>query len=90
MNIKKETLLRCIGRWGERAQLYMAIEEMAELTKEIIKYFRGTNNREHIIEETADVILVIEQLKYLFSITDDELQKAIDFKINRVENRLER
>lgn len=89
MNIKKETLLRCIEKWGETAQLHMAIEEMAELTKEIIKYFRGNDNREHIIEEIADVILMIEQLKNLFSVTDNELQGAIDFKITRVEKKLE-
>ena len=49
-------LKRALETWGEQAQMLMVIEEMSELTKEILKNInRKKDNIEQIIEETADV-----------------------------------
>ena len=57
-------LKRALDTWGEQPQMLMVVEEMAELTKEILKNVsRKKNNISEIIEETADVEIMLEQLK---------------------------
>ena len=58
-------------------QTDVAIEEMSELTKAIIKYRRKTfDNKartldmEHIAEEIADVEIMMEQLKIIYNCHD--------------------
>ena len=67
----------------------MAIEEMSELTKEICKDFRGKLNREHLIEEVADVTIVIYQLLMMYKISDKEIQQMCERKMERLKERLE-
>ena len=54
-------------------QKHIAIEEMAELTKEVIKDLRGKGDRSKIIEELADVLIGIESLQLIYDITDKEI-----------------
>lgn len=72
-NIESEQLyLKALDKWGVGFQCQMAIEEMAELTKALCKRSRTKNesevlkNFEEIIEEIADVEIMIEQLKLYF------------------------
>lgn len=67
----QETKLLAVNKFGKK-QAYKAIEEMAELTKAILKY-EGTGNKaltesyhENIKEELADVQIMIDQLKILY------------------------
>ncbi len=85
----KNTLKKAIASYGDTAQKVMLFEEMAELQKEICKDLRGANNRDAIVEEVSDVLIMIEQIKIMFHITDEEIQKVADFKINRLKERLE-
>lgn len=84
----KRILERAIATYGVDAQKIMIFEEMSELQKEICKDTRGANNREAIIEETADVLIMIEQLKIMHHITDEELEEVMKFKVDRLEKRL--
>ena len=60
---------RALKDWGKNAQMLQVIEEMSELTKEILKNVnRGKNNLNELIEETADVEIMLEQLKYCLNI----------------------
>lgn len=88
INLDKEVLVDAINTWGVYAQLIMAIEEMSELTKEITKWFRGKRNREEMAGEMADVIIMMEQLKLTFSITDDEINSIVEAKTERLKSRL--
>lgn len=65
--------------------MVMLFEEMAELQKEICKNFRGQQNKEHIIEEYADVLIMLKTIQIFLYIDDDEIQKMIDFKLDRLE-----
>ena len=66
----------------------MVIEEMSELTKEILKNIsRGKNNIPAIIEETADVEIMLEQLKENYQISDAVASYKAK-KINKIEQRL--
>lgn len=56
-----------IKKWGKDLQIAIAIEEMAELTKELVKCWR---KKEHnVLEELADVEIMINQLKIIFGDT---------------------
>lgn len=82
-----EVLKKAVKKYG-MAQLDIAIEEMAELTKEICKLKRNKLDRNHIIEEIADVEIMLEQLKYMLHVEDCEIDNYKEIKINRLKERL--
>ena len=52
----------------------LAIEEMSELIKELLKNInRGKNNPDEIFEEVADVAMMLEYLKSIYGITDERI-----------------
>ena len=73
-------LKKAICKYGKQAQLDVAVEEMAELTKEIIKSKRGASNYHQIVEELADVYIMMTQIKLIYGIYDEELINAMDLK----------
>ena len=66
--------------FGIKTQINQMIEEMAELTQAFCKQNRGITS--NIIEELADVSLVLEQLIYLLGCNDD-IEKIQKEKIER-------
>lgn len=80
----KQKLLFIINSYGTKSQEDVAIEEMAELQKAILKHRRytGDETRAEIIDEIADVEIMIEQLKIIFS-CKKEVESRIDYKIER-------
>lgn len=92
MNHKEviDTYKQAIKTYGKKAQKLMAIEEMSELTKEICKDFRGMLDREHLIEEMADVLVTIDQLILMYEIDDVTVFNACCKKIERLKERLEK
>ena len=86
----QEIFNKAISTYGEKAQKLMAIEEMSELTKEICKDFRGKLDREHLIEELADVTITIDQLIMMYEISGKEIQQMCERKMERLKERLER
>lgn len=95
--IKKPRVLKdAIATYGTAAQVDMAIEEMSELTKALCKERRtqlqlGKHAEAHanVIEEIADVAIMLKQLLIMFD-KDDEIQKEVDYKIDRLEQRLQK
>lgn len=75
--------------WGKEPQMLQVIEEMSELTKEILKNVnRKKDNIAEIVEETADVEIMLEQLKYCYNIHQQvEAYKADKLKV--IEKRIE-
>lgn len=76
--------------YGYDAQSRQLIEEMAELTQAINKAWRMGNDFDNLLvqkrnikEEIADVTIMIEQIKYLLSISDTEIDQIIEQKLNR-------
>jgi len=91
MIVKKGILRACIDAWGPVAQVDMAIEEMAELTKALIKMRRtrgGTRvqRREDVREEIADVLMTVQQMRYLYGAK--EVDAYIEMKTKRLIKRL--
>lgn len=74
--------------YGLRLQMRQLIEEMAELTQVICKSERYDIEtvRDHLVEEVADVDIVLSQVKYLLG--DSEFDKIKDAKIKRQVQRI--
>lgn len=85
----KEICRQALETWGEEAQMLMVLEEFAELQKEILKNInRKKSNIEEIVDETADVYIMLEQLKINYNI-EKEVEKRIEYKLKeRVSKRL--
>lgn len=64
----KEILTAALNRWGPELQTAVAIEEMAELTKELCKHARGAHNTDAIAEEIADVYVMLNQMEILHNV----------------------
>lgn len=56
------------------------MEELAELQQAISKSLRGKLDRYNLIEEVADVLICLTQLRIEYAIDDKELQSMIDYK----------
>jgi len=81
-------LKRALDTWGEEAQMLMVVEEMSELMKEVLKNInRKKNNLAEIIEETADVEIMLEQLKENYKIAE-KVEAYKKDKIKVIEQRL--
>ena len=76
----EQILQSAIDTYGSRSQHDMLLEEISELQKEICKYYRNVNNEPQIMEEMADVLIMIEQVRMM--------QKVIDFKLARLNGRV--
>ena len=72
----KQYAWEALCKLGEESQLEMAEEELLELVLSIKDYKRGRqgNGRSLIIEEMADVYLVLDQLREIFLIKGTELE----------------
>ncbi|MHA1291117.1 MAG: hypothetical protein ACTSQJ_00445 [Promethearchaeota archaeon] len=82
---------KAIEKWGNKLQLDMVIEELAELIVAINHYKRevNVNNKLKIAEETADVLIMIEQLIFILDI-NNVVKSYINSKLDRLEERLEK
>lgn len=77
-------LLFLINHYGCDNQSMIATEELAELIQALVKYRRKPceENRKNIIEEIADVEIMLTQLKLIHSCTE-EVKAEMNHKINR-------
>lgn len=82
----------CICTYGSNPQIDVAIEEMSELIKALLKWRRAggaglTEARACIVDELADVRIMVRQMEILFQ-CEDEVEKRIDYKVRRQEERM--
>ena len=80
----------CVRIYGKRSQVDMAIEEMSELTKALLKERRipdGKAYADHIAEEMADVTIMLMQLQMIFD-NSEKIQEQITYKLERQRKRL--
>ena len=76
-----------IGLYGKEKQSMMAIEEMAELTVEILHSLRGRES--NIVEEMADVYIMLEQMRILFENDSSRtVDEYITIKLEKLASRL--
>lgn len=95
----KEDLLKIIETYGVLNQLKHFQSEIYELTEAIFDY-EYTNKwncvnlekhlKEHIVEEMADVQVMIEQFRHYYGIENDEIVSIMNQKIDRQLKRIEK
>ena len=74
-----------IEKNGWQHQYTVAIEELAELTKELTKAIRNKISTAHICEEIADVEICLEQIKRTIPRSKEQIQLFKEFKLKRLE-----
>lgn len=93
MNISQE-LKKIAKHYGYGAQSNQLIEECAELIQAVSKYRRAKGRRseglafENLVEEIADVEIMLEQVKYLLHIPEQAIASNKVFKILRTQRRI--
>ena len=104
--MNNEAIKKIADTYGYDAQSRQLIEEMAELAQAINKHWRknkvyggmvwlpfgksGEKEVANIKEEIADVTIMLEQIKYLLSISDTDIEHIIEQKLNRQLERIEK
>ena len=81
---------RAVDTYGWRMQSVIAMEEMAELIKELSKALRSPSltNHDALVEGMADVQIMWNQMRYMFDISDKQLDAMTDLKLSRLWERL--
>lgn len=87
--------------YGYEAQSNQLIEECAELIQAVNKYRRASTGLgqpvsedkkavayDNLVEEIADVELMLEQIKYLLQIPEEDIQAVKLYKVNRTRERM--
>lgn len=79
---RRALLDRAIAVYGAPAQIDMAVEEMVELTKALCKIKRAQAGCEvtaaigNVVEEMADVQIMLDQLRIIFHRSTEEAEEA--------------
>lgn len=90
--------------YGNVRQAVKCIEEMSELTKVLTKMICegvithneinfnenpiNSSERRHLIEEIVDVALMLEQIKFMFDIDNNEIKCETKIKVDRLLKRI--
>lgn len=76
--MKDEEIYRAaIEEWGVHLQLIMVLEEMSELAKEITHLMRGNGSPVKLIDERADVGIMLEQLDIILTGYDENYKNRL-------------
>ena len=80
-----------VAFFGKDKQQVVAIEEMAELTQQLSKFIidHPKRSREHVVEEYTDVLIMLNQIKIIYGITDSEVEEIKTFKFERLKTFIE-
>lgn len=80
---QKGIMIAAINKYKPEKQKKKAVEELGELITAIAK-----EDRENIVEEIADVLIMIFQMIIIYSISKMEIVKWIVFKLKRLKERV--
>lgn len=95
---KAKVYERAVKKWGADIQLIVIIEEMAELTKAIIKDKRKPSEQSaiKIMEEAVDVSIMLGQLFYIltnpkcgFMQSPEDIEQMVNKKLKKLECKIE-
>ncbi|MCK4509650.1 MAG: antitoxin [Desulfuromonadales bacterium] len=78
----REIYAKTISKWGEKAQYDQTIEECAELITSLQHFARGKVDEDAVVNELADVFLMVGQLTYMFG--EDKLSESVEKKIAKL------
>lgn len=67
---EQEVFKKALGKYGAEAQTKKLLEEMAELQEAICKQQNGRDTVEHVAEEIADVLVMLDQMMIMYDCRD--------------------
>lgn len=82
-----ETIQKAIEHFGKESQIAKAIEEMAELTAELARFQNNRGMNVNLIEEIADVYIMMAQLREIFG--HDLVDCHIAIKLRRLKGMIQ-
>lgn len=82
-----EVYQETINKWGEEAQYDQMVEECAELIIAIKHFKRGKTNQQTVIDELADITLMLGQLTWMFGA--DNIDTAVQNKLDKLQTLLD-
>ena len=88
-----EAMQKALIQWGLEAQIGQAVEECAELIVALQKYVNRTpqaGSSERILDEIADVEMMLAQIRLALNIDDETLRERIERKFSRLAEYLEK
>lgn len=85
----RDDLLKIFNHYGVSKQLKKFNEESFELMEAIIDYENSIGSKQHIIEEIADVFVLLRQFIEYYEITYDDIDIIRKQKIERQLKRIE-
>jgi NTP pyrophosphatase (non-canonical NTP hydrolase) len=86
-----ETMHTALDRWGLNAQSDQAVEECAELIVALNKHVKRSpkpGTLDAVLDEIADVEMMLAQMRIAFDIDDETLHRRIDKKFEVLEKYL--
>lgn len=83
------TLRKVINKFGKEAQCRQAMEECAELIQAVNKNLRSAGAKENLIEEMADVGIMLDQPRIMFEIKEVEINKIRLEKMKQIKRMVE-
>ena len=72
-----------LGKYDQNHQLLKLIEELAELSRATSDVLQNDGLTENFVEELADVYVVCQQAQMIFNITDEDVNKLAEEKLDR-------
>ena len=85
MKLNKENRIKCgkvINVYPKNHQLLIAMEESGEFIQAISKYLRY-GDTEPLLEEYADMMVVMEELRQMFNISKKDINNRCEKKLFR-------
>jgi len=88
--MREQLYERAVAVWGEGAQCGMVIEEVGGLLVGLNHWMRGRQCEAELLEEVADVRIMLDQLVHIVDAKDGEARVAelVEGKLRRLEGRL--
>ena len=88
---EKDLYKRNIQYHGTQQETTIAMEECSELIQAISKckrYGFVDNHRDNLIEEIADVLIIINELQLIYDISDNDIENIKNTKMDRMDYRI--
>ena len=80
---RRRIIRNSIKKYPWKLKCTVAMEEFAELQQQVSKQIRGYGDKLGLLEEIADAYICLSFLESIFYVKPEDLQKAIDVKLQR-------
>ena len=78
-----QNIKRIAKHYGFQHQAIKTVEKCSKFITTLSKLANGEGSWAYVVEEMADVMVMLQQMQYFLCIDLSELHKAIDVKVKR-------